>query len=314
MTRQELVDVMRAQNMSGGEAIVRLVEQANVGAILRFGVESDVVTFMQHPTTSIACDCGATTSTVVHPRSYGTFPRVLGRYVREQKLLTWGEAIQKMTALPAATIGMVDRGFLAVGMAADVTVFDPNRIVDHATYEDPAQFSEGIRHVIVHGRVALRDGAVTGQQSGRILVRTGHMPSRPMSTDVARLVSARTRWSDMRDAPGTSAREATVDLDVRQGAGDRRAAGVFRFHDSRKSLLIEATEFGVLQVADRWATFSGRARVSASGAELPFRVIVDQVDPFQSGASAVLVTVEGFHDAVVPLPPNTVRIASSNRK
>lgn len=128
---------MHAQGVSAGEAVVGHVEQANVPAILRFGVESDVVAFMQHPTPTIACDCGATTSPLVHPRFYGTFPRVLGRYVREQKVLTWAEAIRKMTALPAATIGMVDRGLLAVGMAADVTVFDPNRIVDRATYEDP---------------------------------------------------------------------------------------------------------------------------------------------------------------------------------
>jgi N-acyl-D-amino-acid deacylase len=81
---------------------------------LRFGVESDVVAFLQHPTTSIACDCGATTSPFAHPRFYGTFPRVLGRYVRDQKVLTWAEAVRKMTALPASTIGMVDRGFLAL--------------------------------------------------------------------------------------------------------------------------------------------------------------------------------------------------------
>src|SRR5262249_48935278 len=80
-TRQELVDVMKAQKTSGGEAIVRIVEHANAPAILRFGVESDIVTFLQHPTTSIACDCGATaiTNSSVHPRFYGTFPRVLGR-------------------------------------------------------------------------------------------------------------------------------------------------------------------------------------------------------------------------------------------
>ena len=310
-TRQELVEVMQAQNVSAGEAIVRVLAQANVPAILRFGVESDVVTFLQHPTTSIACDCGATTRTLIHPRYYGTFPRVLGRYVREQKVLTWAEAIRKMTALPAATIGMVDRGFLAVGMAADVTVFDPNQIVDRATYENPAQLSEGVRHVIVNGRMALRDGEVTGQPGGRILARTGHMPSRPMSADVSCRVSARTRLSD---APRTSAQEATVELDVSQRASARRATGFFRFRDSKNSLMIEATEFGFVQVAERWATFSGRARSSPSGAELPFKVIVDQADPFQSGAATVRVNLEGFADAVVRLASDAVQVTPSTRR
>lgn len=310
-TRQELADVMRTQNVSGGDAIVRIVEQGDVPAILRFGIESDLVAFLQHPTISIACDCGAiqhSPISPVHPRFYGTYPRVLGRYVREHKVLPWAQAVQKMTALPAATIGMVDRGLLAVGMAADVTVFDPNRIIDRATYEDPVQWSEGIQHVIVNGRVALRDGQVTGDRAGRILARTRFMPSRPVGADGLRRVSARTRPLDARPAPDTSAQEPTVELDVRQGVGDRRAAGSFRLHDPKKHLTIEATEFGVLQVADGWATFSGRARVSASDPELPFRVIVDQADPFQSEAGAVWVHVEGFADATVPLARELVRI------
>ena len=84
---------------------------------------------------------------------------MLGRYVREQQALTWEDAVRKMTGLPAATIGMVDRGRLAVGMAADVVVFDPATVIDHATFEAPMQPSVGIRHVLVNGRVALRDGA-----------------------------------------------------------------------------------------------------------------------------------------------------------
>ena len=107
----------------------------------------------------MACDCGAVEREAAHPRYYGTFPRVLGRYVREQQALTWEDAVRKMTGLPAATIGMVDRGRLAVGMAADVVVFDPATVIDHATFEAPMQPSEGIRHVLVNGRLALRDGA-----------------------------------------------------------------------------------------------------------------------------------------------------------
>ena len=90
---------------------------------------------LQHPTSSVACDCGAVEREAAHPRYYGTFPRVLGRYVREQQALTWEDAVRKMTGLPAATVGMVDRGLLAVGMAADVVVFDPATVIDHATFE-----------------------------------------------------------------------------------------------------------------------------------------------------------------------------------
>ena len=106
---------MREQQASAGETVVRVLEQGNATAILRFGAEADLVKILQHPTTSIACDCGASTDTRQHPRAFGSFPRVLGRYVRETKALTWEDAVRKMTALPANTIGMVDRGFVATG-------------------------------------------------------------------------------------------------------------------------------------------------------------------------------------------------------
>ena len=109
------------------------------------------IKILQDPSTSMACDCGASTATRVHPRFYGSFPRVLGRYVREQKIMSWEQAIRKSSWLPAATIGMSDRGLIALGMAADITVFDPNTIIDHATYENPALPSEGVRHVLVNG-------------------------------------------------------------------------------------------------------------------------------------------------------------------
>ena len=106
-----------------------------------------------------------------HPRYYATFPRVLGRYVREQNVMSLEEAIRKMTGLPAATIGMTDRGLLAVGMAADVAVFDPATVMDHATFEAPMTPSVGIRHVLINGQFALRDGAPTGRQAGVALFR-----------------------------------------------------------------------------------------------------------------------------------------------
>lgn len=170
-TRQELTTIMQAMQVRAGEAVVRLLELGNPGIIARFGIEADLVKILQYPATSIACDCGAVDKGATHPRYYGSFPRVLGRYVREQQALTWEDAVRKMTGLPAATIGMVDRGVLKAGMAADVTVFDPRTVIDHATFDKPTLKSDGVRAVLVNGVVALRDGAPTGQQGGRALAR-----------------------------------------------------------------------------------------------------------------------------------------------
>jgi hypothetical protein len=101
-------------------AIVRIMETAAPRAILGFGDEADLTKLLQFPTSVVSCDCGATARPTGHPRNAGTFPRVLGRYVREQRVLTWEEAIRKMSGLPATVAGLVDRGYVAAGMAADV--------------------------------------------------------------------------------------------------------------------------------------------------------------------------------------------------
>jgi N-acyl-D-amino-acid deacylase len=184
-TRQELTDLMRDWGVGPGEAVLRLLEESERPAILRFGIEEDLVRILQHPTTSIACDCGAATA-AAHPRFFGTYPRVLGRYVREQGLLTWEDAVRKMTSLPAATIGMTDRGLIATSFAADIVVFDPQRVIDHATFAQPTLPSDGVVHVLVNGVLALRDGRVTGEQAGRTLLRTQLVPPAAAIADRAR--------------------------------------------------------------------------------------------------------------------------------
>ncbi|HLF48889.1 MAG TPA: amidohydrolase family protein, partial [Methylomirabilota bacterium] len=104
-----------------------------------------------------------------HPRSYGTFPRVLARYVRDQHVLTLEAAVRKMTALPAARLGLADRGVLRVGAKADVVLFDPERVADLATYEDPHQYARGIEGVLVNGRVVVDGGEHTGALPGQVL-------------------------------------------------------------------------------------------------------------------------------------------------
>jgi len=107
-----------------------------------------------------------------HPRYYGTFPRVLGRYVREEKLLSLEEAVRKMTSANTSKLRIYDRGLLRPGMWADVTVFDPNTITDRATFESPHQYATGVFYVIVNGTVVLDQGRHTGSRPGTILART----------------------------------------------------------------------------------------------------------------------------------------------
>jgi N-acyl-D-aspartate/D-glutamate deacylase len=108
-----------------------------------------------------------------HPRYYGTFPRVLGRYVREQHVIGLEEAVRKMTSLPAQRMGIMDRGILRVGMWADVVVFDPEKVTDKATFDQPHQFPEGISHVIVNGATVIRNGEHTGAKPGKALFGPG---------------------------------------------------------------------------------------------------------------------------------------------
>jgi N-acyl-D-amino-acid deacylase len=257
--KRELTDVMTELGVSGGEALVRVLEQNNTGAILRFGAEADLIKILQHPTTSIACDCGAVLpGRASHPRYYGTYPRVLGHYVRETKALTWPDAIRKMTLLPAATIGLVDRGAIAVGMAADITVFDPKTVIDHATFEQPTLKSDGIKHVIVNGVLALQDGSVTGRQGGQALLRGKNMPSRPLDLSRRRRVVASPQTTDRS--------QFLIHADVSQAPGQRSAVGTFRLtpvSTDERLLRIESIELGLLQATDDWATLTGWVRTAA---------------------------------------------------
>ena len=137
--------------------------------------EEDMRHALRQPFVSIGSDgsavpaAGTLGGTQPHPRFFGTFPRVLGRYVREQKVLTLEEAIRKMTSANAAKIHIYDRGLLRPGMAADITIFDAGRIIDHATFEQPRQYAAGVEFVIVNGVVVLERGQRTGARPGVIL-------------------------------------------------------------------------------------------------------------------------------------------------
>ncbi len=261
--QQDLTDVMRARGVGAGEAVVRLLEEGSPGIIARFGSEADLVKILQFPATSVACDCGAVVGDSAHPRYYGTFPRVLGRYVREQGALTWEDAVRKMSGLPAATIGLVDRGRLAPGMAADVVVFDPATVLDHATFAAPMRPSVGIRHVLVNGRPALRDGVLTGQRAGRPLRRARFMPSRPALDREARPLSVR----------AVSA-QGEVSIDVRQTRDAAAATGVVRLAPSGGAAF-EVRDLGHLQTMPGWASVTGVARRRPDAPWTAVLVVVD---------------------------------------
>jgi N-acyl-D-amino-acid deacylase len=135
-----------------------------------FGMsEENVARKLAHPLAMVCSDGGAVSRAdgTPHPRNYGTFPRVLGRYCREMKVMPLEEAIRKMTSAPAARLRFHDRGRIATGAAADVVVFDPATVADRATFEEPHQFPAGIPHVIVNGTFVIRDGDHTGARPGR---------------------------------------------------------------------------------------------------------------------------------------------------
>jgi N-acyl-D-amino-acid deacylase len=135
--------------------------------------EADLTRFASHPLTFVCSDGGLSGR---HPRGYGTFPRVLATYVREQKALDLRRAIQKMTGGPAAYLGLADRGVIAPRHKADVVVFDPVTIQDKGTKTEAAQAPVGIQYVIVNGQVVLADGSMTGARPGRAIRRAGHAP------------------------------------------------------------------------------------------------------------------------------------------
>jgi N-acyl-D-amino-acid deacylase len=146
-------------------------EELAVAAIAHMMSEDDVERVMKHPITMIGSDGFPQKEGKPHPRSYGTYPRVLEHYVRERKLFSLETAISKMTSMVARKLGMKDRGELSVGKKADVVIFDAARIHDRATYADPRNFPTGLAHVFVNGRWTVKNGEHTGARGGGVLTR-----------------------------------------------------------------------------------------------------------------------------------------------
>jgi N-acyl-D-amino-acid deacylase len=169
---RSLADLMGEFGLPARESAERvLAAQPGTTVVLHSMDEEDVRTVMRHPTTMIGSDGIPTLEGRPHPRLYGTFARVLGRYAREVGLFPLEEAVHRMTALPARKFGLAGRGVVRAGAFADLVLFDPERILDAGTYEDPHRPPHGIAHVFVNGAEVVGGGAHIGARPGRVLRR-----------------------------------------------------------------------------------------------------------------------------------------------
>jgi dihydroorotase/N-acyl-D-amino-acid deacylase len=158
---------------NGAKLVIEAQLAGGANAIYHVLDEDDVKRIMRHPQTMIASDgrLSRPGDGHPHPRAYGTFPRVLGRYVREERVLELEDAVRKMTSMPAARLGLQGRGVLAVGSYADIVIFDPTTIADRATFAAPHQYPVGIDYVIVNGKLAVDGGRFRDVRAGRVVGR-----------------------------------------------------------------------------------------------------------------------------------------------
>jgi N-acyl-D-amino-acid deacylase len=171
----------KAMGKDPRDAVIDLVvaDKGETAVITSIMDEDDVRTALKHPLVGVGTDSAAKATdgklaeSKSHPRAWGSFPRILGHYVRDEHLLTLEEAIRKMTSKAAARVHLSDRGVLRPGMAADITIFDPASIRDVSTFEEPTQYAAGVRHVFVNGRPVVADGAITAERPGRPLKGPG---------------------------------------------------------------------------------------------------------------------------------------------
>jgi N-acyl-D-amino-acid deacylase len=181
LTGKTLAEVATLRGKDPEETILELMyeDRTRIGVVFFQMSEDNVRKQLQLPWVSFGSDAGALAPEGVflksstHPRAYGNFARLLGKYARDEKLLSLQEAIRKLSNLPATNLGLEGRGVLRAGAFADVVVFDPKAIADHATFEAPHQYATGMRHVFVNGVAVLRDGEHTGELPGRALKGPG---------------------------------------------------------------------------------------------------------------------------------------------
>jgi len=184
---KRLDEVARMHGKDADETVIDLVvrDKSTIAAVYYQQSEDNIRRIIKQPYVSFGSDGASMSDAEVfkdwdsHPRAYGTFARILGRYVRDEKLISLEEAVRRMTALPAANLKIDRRGKLVVGYYADLAIFDPSTIRDLATFEKPKQYAEGMQHVFVNGIPVLRDGVHTGSKPGRFIRGLGYKKTTP---------------------------------------------------------------------------------------------------------------------------------------
>ena len=177
-----IAEIAKSENKDPLDVLMDIViaDRANTGRVTFSMSEDDVRTALAHPLVTMGTDSGAKAEDGIfseersHPRAWASTARILGKYVRDEKVLTLEEAIRKMTSLPASRMGLVDRGILRPGMAADVVAFDPAAVRDRSTYADPNHYSAGIPYVCVNGHLVVDGGRITDARPGRALRGPGY--------------------------------------------------------------------------------------------------------------------------------------------
>ena len=177
LTGKTLAEVAKMRGKDPIETIMDLIseDESRIGTIYYVMSEENVKKELGKPWIAFGSDEASQAPEGVflksnpHPRAYGNFARVLGKYVRAEKVLPMSDAIHRLSGLPATNLGLDHRGFLNEGMFADVVVFDPATIADHATFEKPHQYATGVKHVFVNGAQVIKDGEHTGAKPGRAL-------------------------------------------------------------------------------------------------------------------------------------------------
>jgi N-acyl-D-amino-acid deacylase len=182
---RSLADIAREMRVDWVTAAMDLLasEDQRIGTIYFMMSEENVALGLRQPWIKIGTDAGGmdpdSATGLAHPRTYGTYPRILGKYVRDEGVLPLEDAIRKMTSAVATRLSIADRGLIREGLYADLVVFDPGTIADRSTFEEPHQLSVGMRHVFVNGVAVVRDGAHTGAKPGRVVRGPGYRPRAP---------------------------------------------------------------------------------------------------------------------------------------
>lgn len=181
---KNLVEIGKAMGIDPRDAAMDLViaDKGETSVIISIMREDDVRLALSNPMISIGTDSGARaedgplSESKSHPRAWGSFPRVLGKYVRDEQLITLEEAVRRFTSRPAARVGLADRGILRAGMKADVTIFNPDTVRDLSTFVDPTHYSQGIEHVLVNGKAVVSGGKITAERPGQPIRGPGYRP------------------------------------------------------------------------------------------------------------------------------------------